>query len=65
MRFLNHILQLAVVPLVTQPCERIKVLLQTQAQGASPSQLDCLKEVIKRDGIINGLYRYFLNVVKL
>ena len=49
--------QIAVVPLVTQPCERIKVLLQTEPPGSNKGQIQCLREVIKRDGIRQGLFR--------
>lgn len=50
--------QLAVVPLVVAPCERIKVLLQTQPPNiASPGQLACLKQVMSQNGFSRGLMR--------
>ena len=40
--------QLAVVPLVVAPCERIKVLLQTQhPECNSTGQLACIKGVLQ------------------
>jgi len=48
--------QLAVVPLVTAPCERIKVLLQTQPNNPQ-GQLECLKKVLDSHGLARGVMR--------
>ena len=49
--------QLAVVPLVVAPCERIKVLLQTQPPESSMGQIECLKQVMSKHGFRAGLMR--------
>jgi len=50
--------QLAVVPLVVAPCERIKVLLQTQHPECNPTgQLACIKRVLQEQGFTRGLMR--------
>ena len=49
--------QLAVVPIVTQPCERIKVLLQIQPADSERGQIACLREIISKNGFRQGLFR--------